>query len=212
MHTGALVVGVGVLFFEVLLLFAAPQVLSRFAFIPLPQEHRITLPRPKLQASGDGAYRDPALTRPAYALPSIPFGRRDLDDAVLVAAGDGRSFALRRAYAFFQRRLQYLVRIDMTIEADELVLRARQSIVPLSFPFAALCFVVGEHGDLLVAGAMAGGVVVGLVVSWLFVGGPRDRAIAQAFDMLEAEVRKTFPKPPATKKKRRAPADDAESA
>ena len=207
MQTALLFVGGGVLLLESLLLFVAPELLARLAFVRLPHMHRIPLPVPELVPAGDPAYRDAALTRPAHALPSIPLGRRDLDDSVLVAARDGHSFALRRAYGL-GKRILFLVRLDMKIEGDELVLRATQSVVPLSLPIALAAVLLARHVEPVVTAAFVGGTAVGFAIQWLFGAGPRDRAIAQAFDMLEPEIRATFPKKRKRAKKRASITDD----
>lgn len=211
-HSTSAIIGLAFVALEMLVLFLAPDLLVTLAFVPLPLERRMGLPRPKLGPARDPAYRDAALTRTAHVLPRVAFRRIDLDDAVLVTSRRGTSFALRRAYRAFQRRVFYLVRIDLTIEGDELVLRVKQAIIPMTFPLAAAGIAIGRNGDLVVVGAMLGGVVVGLALQWFFVASARDQAIAQAFDTLEGEVRATFPKKRKSAKKLEAASADVEEA
>lgn len=192
MHVPPLFVFIALTALESVLFFAAPGLLARLAFIPLSSERRIRLPMPKVETN-DARYRGSAMVQPSPVLPQITVGRRDLDDAVLVQAGDGPSFMLRRAYSFI-RRNHYLVRITMRLEGNEVVLRAKQAVVPLTVPLIAVGIGLddSEQSGWRAAAFLLAFLVVAFGIQWHMVGNVRDRAIAEAFDAIEGAVRGTL--------------------
>ncbi|AKF07097.1 hypothetical protein [Sandaracinus amylolyticus] len=177
------------LLIETIVFFARPQWLARLAFLRLTPERRITLDRPR-EHDGPRSYRFGNETE--AALPTFP-ERVDLDDAVLMSSGDGRSFALRTAYGFY-RRDQWLVRIDLERTGREIVLRATQGFVPITMPIfvvAAVCDVLlrGHHRPLMTIGVF--GAVVALMIAGqlVFRRAAREAAIERAFDAIEETLR-----------------------
>lgn len=147
LHSPWVFVGLAILALEVVVLFAAPTLLAKLAFVRLAAERRI------------------------------------------------------------------LVRIDMALDGNDVVLTARQAWVPITLPLAALAMGVGTGG-----GADDGGWIRALMflsiamgvfsVQQLFLAGARDQALLQAFDVIEDEIRREHPAPK-KKKKKKMPSEDA---
>ncbi|UJR80322.1 hypothetical protein [Sandaracinus amylolyticus] len=167
---------------ETLIFFARPQWLARLAFLRLGPERRITLAHAPKHDAPEG-YRFGREIEPA--LPAFP-ERVDLDDAVLMSSGDGRSFALRTAYGFY-RGDQWIVRIDLERAGREIVLRASQGFVPITMPI--FFFAVIHERPLITIGGI--GVVVALMVAaqLFFRRAAREAAIERAFDAIEETLR-----------------------
>jgi hypothetical protein len=179
--------GFAVLALEGALLLFAPTLLASLAPISLGLERRLSLRRPKKVEIDDAGYRDAPIVTPPIVAPSIDLGRVDLDDAVLVQVRGRNRFALRRAFAFGRRRPYYLVRIDGTLEGDELVFRASQAIVPMTLPVVALAIGL-DTGVWSVAVMFFAVSVVVFGAQALAVSGARDVAIGEALDLIEREV------------------------
>lgn len=197
MHSAPFFVCIALALVEVALLVAAPGLLATLAFIPLSYERRIRLP-PAIETD-DPRYRDSAMARPVPELPKSAIGRVDLNDAVLVQSGDGRSFALRRAFTLGPRRMLYLVRITMELEGGEVVLRAKQAILPITAPLFALGIGLGigdggEASAWSIDGFFVAFAVLVFGVQWLGAPPIAAGAVAEALGVIEYDLRRTFPR------------------
>lgn len=170
---------------ETLVLFVRPTWLLA---VPLRDidDTRFTLVRPRRSVGG---YRE-AVGVPA--LPTLP-ERVELDDAVLFA--DGSRVALRRAFGL-GRRAVWLVRIDITREGDELVMRARQVLSPMTLVISApmMGWVIGHgFGVMIVIFPMIMAAVFALQA--FFSRGQQHRAVLEAFESLERSLRDELEEP-----------------
>lgn len=177
---------------ETLVLFAKPAWLSGLAFIPV-REHRFTLKSRRRDPATRGGYREPG--RRAVGMPELP-ARTELRDSVL--AVDGERIALRRAWGFGRRQI-WLVGIDVAIAGDEVVLRAKQAVVPMTLPLAIVGMMIAMHErdrmPPLLLGAFPLLVLFVLGLQHAFSIGSRDDALAEAFSFLEDELRRGLEEP-----------------
>jgi hypothetical protein len=193
---------------EALLLWLAPHVLARLAFLPLPGERRVALPPAPRVPAEDPSYRSEALKPGPGRVPPLHFPRVELTDALLVGAGNGLSFGLRRFFlgrTSVSRRPVWLVRIDARVVGEEVLFRARQALGPITFPIAGAVWFAANHAPLPVIVLPLGFFTALLAVMAFLNRKDRDLAIREAFDVLERELRKTFPKPEADAQPRAQP-------
>jgi hypothetical protein len=184
------------LLLESLVLFVRPQWLTALAFHAL-REHRFTLRSRRRVIDPGAGYRDPA--HGEAPIPELP-RRTELSDSVLFA--DGPRLALRRAYGLGRRQI-WLVGITIERTGDEIVLRAKQALVPMSLLLFVLVFALGAYQRTghWVAFALFAGVGPFLVlIVWglqhLFTRGSRDAQLDEAFSFVEDELRRHLEEPP----------------
>jgi hypothetical protein len=162
----------------------APHLLARFAFVRLGERRRRLSPRAKELLTGrrvvdDGSYRAaPALEERLDTGPLAEPHQVDVPDGrVRFAPGGDSMHAIRRPD--FMRRQRPVVRIQMELQGDELVLRARY------FPSAMLTF---SAFVLVIAMASIAGSLFFAAVFALSAFA-FDRVTAQdLFDKAEAEI------------------------
>jgi hypothetical protein len=137
----------------------------------------------------EGAYRDGV----SDALGLSTKGRVNLEDAVLVPAGDGRSFALRRAFGLGFGQHPFLLRIEVDREGGDVVMRAREGFAWVSgilvFAWVILFGMSGASHQPMIVVSMGVGGLAGTLIGRARRIGARDAAIIAAFDHLEGEVR-----------------------
>lgn len=188
MHPVVFYSALGLVLAETLILFVRPQWLTGFALVRLGAERHVTLPERRPPRDRPASYRDGP---DDVEIPELP-PRTDLSDAVLFAGEGGRTFALRRAYVLGQKHI-WLVRIDLERGGREVLLRARQVVVPITLPIFLFGVIFGAtRGSSLVLFLIAAPVMA--LVTWLgqfvFVRSARDAAIEAAFDEIEERLRR----------------------
>lgn len=169
---------------EVLVLVVRPTWL---VFLPLwdVSEHRFTLRSPR-RMPAVGGYRE-AGGGEAPPMPALP-ARTDFEDSVLFC--DGPRLALRRAFGLGRRAI-WLVRIDVTREADTVILRARQCFSPMAIVVAGplMGLAVGRGSVIGVVGFPLLMIAVYLVQIG-FATSARRGACEVAFATIETELRR----------------------
>jgi hypothetical protein len=171
-----------------LLLVQHPRWASRLAFLRMSITRRFALGRGLRAPTDRPAYRDDALPRSEASLPVIT-------DPIEVVDGrltpDGpRAWALVGGRS---NKSKFVVRIDATVERGDVVLRARQAVPFVFFPFAAVAGLAWLYTKN--PGREVGVIVFGFVIGAMWLGhflldtALRDVRTAQAMELIEHAIR-----------------------
>lgn len=171
-----------------LLLLQHPRWASRLAFRRMPITRRFAPARGPRVPTDRASYRDDALPRSGGELPVITDAIA-LADGQLTPDGPG-AFALIGGRA---NKGKFVVRIDATVERGHVVLRARQAMPFVFFPFVGLAGLAWLYTKN--PGREVGVVVIGFVMCFIWVGhflldtALRDVRTAQAMELIEHAIR-----------------------
>lgn len=182
-------IAVAVILVETLAYYVKPTLLTPFAFFRLASERRVRLPEQPLIDAPTSGYRERGRERPERDVPALDVGKTTLGEGILEPEASGRAYALRRRYEMFGNRNQWLVRIELSMDGDELVMRAKQAFFPMTIvflPFAQLLTL--RPGVFFFVPAILAVLALVMLLQHLFGRHTRDGAIEEAFDVLESEA------------------------